>query len=787
MAPPIVATVTLEATTRAVEAPFDLSLPLHMTVADIAGRLGEEPNHTKFVLRAANVVVKDSAALANALRDHVPLVLDLSPKQLAHKILLDMVDPDEAVATKALYNLQHRFRDKEFFKTLVANNGIEKLKKVTLVVKGNALSYALNSLQILLELHDSEQSNFSEPFIHNLLDTIQSETLLNICYPASSVIIKLISDPAMHPSSDPLAKPVPETHQTKVFASIESFISKQPAFIPTLISRLTSKSYILQITSMSLINAMLHKSIETALQTGLKTVRLFTALENGGIRPVLVTLWLEIANEASMGELRMLMVEFQRLLIKEWVRQKRIRVAVSLGSEHERVLMEVWNLAGLEADPAGRISWRRLGFDSETPKKEFSRIGVFGLQMTHWFASTKTDYFARFMQDQSVKTPEKRCPFARACCEVLEIMCDYWEISTGYRTATTIEPFILEFERFFNDCLLLFFRLWLEMEAQNTPDDIGRVGATVRSHFRHCMMTIPVLDFQCFSSFEREMLSTAYSVIRERQLKELNNDDALLTKRPFRILREKLYEKNYEFIKDQRIGCLMNGAWFPIIKDSGRVRGQVRFYRLNPNRQFLHYGEFREPGSAPDLAQLDHKIEVSSITEILTGLTSPIFKDRKRSSANIQEPPSLTFSITSSLREDYETATATSPTSTTLADFCCANPTQYSEWVDGFCMLLDKNICTQETAVLILQLTQHELSLSLLSVVGNALEISDGVAEVPEPPSNMDFYFDSDGRGGEEGEDGLQEGVKGLKSLLTELNELKVKELLDLYDSEEEN
>jgi len=75
----------------------------------------------------------------------------------------------------------------------------------------------------------------------------------------------------------------------------------------------------------------------------------------------------------------------------------------------------------------------------------------------------------------------------------------------------------------------------------------------------------------------------------------------------FRNLRSRLYAESYEIVKQQRIKCLLRGAWFPISSSPatntqpqqtmGRrsySNKKWRFYRLSPNRKFLHYGDFME-------------------------------------------------------------------------------------------------------------------------------------------------------------------------------------------------
>ena len=53
-----------------------------------------------------------------------------------------------------------------------------------------------------------------------------------------------------------------------------------------------------------------------------------------------------------------------------------------------------------------------------------------------------------------------------------------------------------------------------------------------------------------------------YRGVRDRQMKELEEEDDLLSKIPVRNLRAKLYKESKEFVRQQRIHCLMQGAWF---------------------------------------------------------------------------------------------------------------------------------------------------------------------------------------------------------------------------------
>ena len=69
-------------------------------------------------------------------------------------------------------------------------------------------------------------------------------------------------------------------------------------------------------------------------------------------------------------------------------------------------------------------------------------------------------------------------------------------------------------------------------------------------------------------------------------------------------VRDELNHEALQFVKEQRIRCLLQGAWFPTGVDFGTNTGAVggnrsvpsawRFVRLSHNRRYLHYADFDE-------------------------------------------------------------------------------------------------------------------------------------------------------------------------------------------------
>lgn len=89
----------------------------------------------------------------------------------------------------------------------------------------------------------------------------------------------------------------------------------------------------------------------------------------------------------------------------------------------------------------------------------------------------------------------------------------------------------------------------------------------------------------------------------------------------YRQVRDELNHEALQFVKEQRIRCLLQGAWFPQTMNYGSDSGPItsktlnrtvpsswRFVRLSHNRRFLHYADFDEMlATEPRLDALQEK------------------------------------------------------------------------------------------------------------------------------------------------------------------------------------
>lgn len=92
-------------------------------------------------------------------------------------------------------------------------------------------------------------------------------------------------------------------------------------------------------------------------------------------------------------------------------------------------------------------------------------------------------------------------------------------------------------------------------------------------------------------------------------------------------VREELKTEALQFVKEQRIRCLLHGTWFPVSaagrSEEGGKRGEKlvstawRYVRLSHNRRYLHYCDYEmETAYEPKLEELPEKSKYRSILSL---------------------------------------------------------------------------------------------------------------------------------------------------------------------------
>ncbi|RKP05684.1 ELMO/CED-12 family-domain-containing protein, partial [Thamnocephalis sphaerospora] len=703
---------------REVQCLVDLSLPVDEIVRAIClEQLGLREEPGRYALRLAStleLITDDNIRRKVTYGERIRLVV--SPQAEARDMAKSLQSNTVGDLKKQIFTLKEAIKEPEFAEAFCQMGGLHVIMDTVRAASGNSLAYALSSLANLME-HDFGWDLITDDFIHFLAMLIVHQTLVNVCRPATAVLIKLVCADAS--SSGHI--------QCYGYAKLHQAMSAEPAFLPALVGRLGSTDYVLAQLSLALINSVsMHVTPEYAGWYQMELDRL-------GVRKAVMRL-MQLNPGEEMGKH---LLDFQQIILRLQHRLKHTQVGPTTPGAKE-LLDGVWRAARVtDSDRqvaeetsswTGDVQWRLIGFETENPWKEMQRVGLLGLIHMRHYVQSDVDHFAKLIIEQLNRSAARRCPYARASMEITELLSDQWNIGSGYAPATTFQPLQLVLEDVHTTTLLAFFRAWNHMEA--AVEDFDKVSALLRSHVRY---TLHEEGCTSLFEFERAMLETPYEVMRSRQLKDLEQEDDLLTKLAVRNLRERLYRESYEFVKQQRIDCLVRGAWFPApatvhaaatavaggnidpgVQGSHKARRMAyRFYRLSPNKKYLHYGEFTEmTAEPPNLDDLPERGEQTVSTQQPQGVAPKPGGGRG--------PPAFNFSLMTG-------------NDLSLVDFAAPDATRFAEWTDGFNMLLDRNIANRDTADLIMSLTEVVTRVHLLDVAAEKLEIP-GWCDLPTQP-----------------------------------------------------
>jgi len=232
----------------------------------------------------------------------------------------------------------------------------------------------------------------------------------------------------------------------------------------------------------------------------------------------------------------------------------------------------------------------------------------------------------------------------------------------------------------------------------------------------------------------QDFSESEYRGVRDRQMKELEDEDDLPSKIPVRNLRAKLYKESKEFVRQQRIHCLLQGSWFlnavPISAPAPRRPArQWRFMRLDNSLKHLHYVDSHTKFPVRSgLEDLPDRFDLALITEIATANCAPPSDGSGGAGATPLISSPLSFSLVTP--------------EGSLADAIAPDVSRWADWTDGLNMLRrdSGHVSSKETADFIQALTEIGLKIKLLDLSGDKVEIPSGLKAGP-PPANNEFFF----------------------------------------------
>ncbi|KAJ1306927.1 hypothetical protein OPQ81_007910 [Rhizoctonia solani] len=724
-----------------VRARIDPTLPVTDVIRQLCISLKIQEPPLLFALRDDRDELVTDDNLRRMIRDKANLKLVSSPVIEATEILDRLHAADKESVKHALFSLQKYIREDEFTQEFLKRDGLRELLGTIENSSGNTLAYALTSMQNLME-HEYGWDNLQSSFILRIVDIISnSNNPINVIRPATSILKRLVeADPrfgldgganpsssAITPATELSPSPPPGSVYRYGFDVVWEQLQHSPNTLSVIVSRINMAESGMALGGMTLINTLLSNASEAHAS------ELIDELERLNIRSVVRRL---MASHAS-ADLSSSILDFQAHLMRITYLRKTTSVDVEQPAI-QAVLTYVWMAARLgNTGRSDKLAfegeqWSLLGCPTGNMRSDFAQVGILGIDCLRTFVQADPDHFAKVILEQVSRPPSRRCPIIQASNEVVEILTEHWAIfGPGYSTSTSFLPFFLAFHRVHTIALQLFLRLWSESSAG--ADDFARVAALVQSQIKFALREESTRSWH---EMEADFANSEYRDIRERQMKELELTDDLLNKPPVRNLRAKLYKESYAFVRQQRIQCLMQGAW---------PQRPWRFMRLDKTMRFIYYldSTMKIPirGGIEDLPE---RIEVALIAEVATG-TCAVPHNVAYGSGDITSPMStptvspLSFSLMSERSRDQSEQ---QPSKHSLADQVAENASRFSDWTDGLNMLRKDggHVATTETAEFVQALTEIGLKIKLLDLSGEKAEIP---SHLPPgiPPSDTNFFF----------------------------------------------
>ena len=294
-------------------------------------------------------------------------------------------------------------------------------------------------------------------------------------------------------------------------------------------------------------------------------------------------------------------------------------------------------------------------------------------------------------------------------------------------------PLLLQWSRLHTAGLQAFFRMWKSTGAER--EDFDKVAELVRILVEQVVgqasRTKDVLEV------EDDLQEYDCGRLRELQMEllELSFEDQW--GQHLYQVREELKHEALQFVKEQRIRCLLQGSWFsrPIPRrdqhqreDSYQKRRLYqpkawRFAKLSHNRRYLHYADFpAQTQPDPGLDVLTEKIDLSTISSVVSNVSAPSEDTQSISSEStlknqLNGPPKSTTKITIySYLNAEEAQKGGEAKETAILTLYPLNHSLASEWLDGLLMLLSQAPITAETNKLVTLVSEYGLKIRLLNV-----------------------------------------------------------------------
>ncbi|KAJ8324766.1 hypothetical protein BDV3_004838 [Batrachochytrium dendrobatidis] len=693
-----------------------------------------------YVLRVCETeeLITDDKFYSSKVAHGTNLKLSLSAHLLAPSMCDSLADPvDNASLKKSVFLLQKYLKETEFRKHFLDVGGFIQLQKVAITAQQNTLAYTLGCIHTIIEqewvsINQNLVSSsptvlldctnvplwccFTNEFLEKLAFSLAVEVPGNIFKPITLICIWLLRSSTLSKSVDIFCK----------------YIASQPSVLSNLVHCITSSYPEVQLGSLQLLNSLLTFPPER------RRAVLMRLADSFGIRKSVAWLMNHHADQMFHESL----IEFQHIVALDYFKGKHTKVDTELAT-HANVLDEIWSFADISSN--GDKKWRLIGFLTETPTIELSRVGVLGLANFHFFICKNRKEYRQFVIDQLALSEEFRCPVARAAIEVCDVLLDVWQDFFKKSVISRYQPLFLLFEELFAITLRAFFRFWVDMDARQSESEIKRVVATLKSHIVSTLQSISDDEKVALDLFYKAMLQTSLTDIRSAQLK-MNKQAEMTTCSDYLQAKAAINSSAREFIFQQRILTMRRGDFFSMANNDKSRSKTVRLYKLNAKCTKLMWIDF-ENTPTRDVAddKFPNHARVRDLIELKTQQAS------SKQSPDNALPCNLLF--WASFKQSnkvfksiiLQTKDSKSPN---IIDqrlpFQCNSTHQFMCWLDGLSMLMKESpifFAGNETERYIHDVADNQFTLWQISQEGLKSPIN-YLPEIPSLPTSWDFWYD---------------------------------------------
>ncbi|POS86006.1 hypothetical protein EPUL_002761 [Erysiphe pulchra] len=714
------------------------------------------------------------------------------------ELLTRLQSNEDSTRKLAVFKLQASINDPSIADVFISTGGLKILRQLIMTASGNTLAYALAALSRLLEVEmgwEIFESNGAEALVERLVGLIVTHPLVNILRGAMSILVAVVS----HSQNSRESSKVPGVFG---FRALKPAVAVYPQFFEMVVSQLKSADHLLCSSALMLLNALLRDGLSRVepkeknsgelSKAGEKWPQLINKLQDLGI----VQAAYDLMQSSSLQDMTHSLLEFQA--VSKLILKKRRDTEVQLeNSEHVGILERIYissqkkskneaqskikQTENSSTDGKKKINkenpdkWTNLGFQTENLSWDFEQTGFLGLMDLAYFVAKDEDGFQKLLQEQETRPFNERCPIARASLSVTRTLYDHFEIDRSdlediknYRAldgmknyADFFRPFILQWSRIHRKALSSFIILWKQVGAEQ--EEFGKVVELLRILVDKVLSG--VARTKDIKEIEEEIAGFDYRQLRKIQMEILNNAFEDEWELHLTQIREELRNEALQFMKEQRIRSLLNGAWFhrtetnssiPESPNETTYSAAWQYVKLSYDKRYLHYGDFDSQAiKNPPLDILSQKIDLENISSVDSNTSlcgnedSSAYTPTTTVTARPSEDPSTITGITIRCFDtiqngdqcNLDTSNGSIPEKIVLV-LVPINKNLASSWLDGLLMLLNQAPITSETSKLVNFICDYGLKIRLLNVrMDDFLDPLDGAGIIPSREGLDDDYF----------------------------------------------